>query len=961
MSVTILSAGVYDESTVQIDSVSQVQETCDLSNGSLTVHVSGSTIGLEYSIDGGATWQPSNFFPGLPDDDYLVLVRDIFSCSDVFTAQISDALDPEVELEVNCVPGRNLSNIVPVVLNGTPQYQFTWEGNGLSSTDEVFADVPPGFYSVTVTDRLGCTISDTITVQACCELNVQCGIPLIEIDCPGDLPAIDSTLLLPETQEQELVSGLEEIGVVLRPDFCQVLKVSVQEERNSPTSCTDGALIINRTYAISDDFFSYDCMQEIRVLRPIAPTISNEAQDLTADCGGDLDTQFQDWLDGNASLVLEGCSEPYTFSTDPEIPFPPASCNEPVDITFIVKDDCDNEFRSMATFIMEDNGAPEITCPDPLSIDPINDQVDDKISDWLDTATATDDCASTSPSHDFFPGTLSADCEQSQEIEVTFDAIDACDNVSTCIATISVQGLPAPVLNCGPDLILSCSDDREQAFEDWVAVFNAVDGNGLEIDVTNDLDPLVLADLDCNEDLGVLFSIIDDCDRPLDCLRILSIVDEEDPELTCPAALEVMSSDADAQDMISVWVESYTALDNCDPALDVEHDFSPVADLCAVTEDIEVIYTVEDACGNSATCTSSLSVASSSATISCPASLTFECGEGTEQDVIEWMDQVEVLESDGSSITPINDFTGIDDFIGCSEPLEITFSASSVCGGDVQCIGIIEIVDTTPPSINCPGQLAIDLIVTSNVDQRIEDWVAGATASDCNVVELSSSDLTLDSESLSCGGEQTVVFTAVDACGLTSTCESNLVLTNEATLTIECPEPVVLFCSQPRLDLAIEEHLVQVIVAGDNDFEVITEMDAESLGQDCQNISNVEIEVFAIDICGQEVSCTTEIQLQPDPQIYIPNIISPDGDGVNDFFNVFGNTSIDYVSTMIIYNRWGDKVFQIEDIPVNDEQAGWDGRFNQAEQGSQVFTYYVEIIDTGGATITKAGSIQVLK
>ena len=213
LSVTILSAGVYDESTVQIDSVSQVQETCDLSNGSLTVHVSGSTIGLEYSIDGGATWQPSNFFPGLPDDDYLVLVRDIFSCSDVFTAQISDALDPEVELEVNCVPGRNLSNIVPVVLNGTPQYQFTWEGNGLSSTDEVFADVPPGFYSVTVTDRLGCTISDTITVQACCELNVQCGIPLIEIDCPGDLPAIDSTLLLPETQEQELVSGLEEIGV----------------------------------------------------------------------------------------------------------------------------------------------------------------------------------------------------------------------------------------------------------------------------------------------------------------------------------------------------------------------------------------------------------------------------------------------------------------------------------------------------------------------------------------------------------------------------------------------------------------------------------------------------------------------------------------------------------------------------------------------------------------------------
>ena len=771
------------------------------------------------------------------------------------------------------------------------------------------------------------------------------------------MPEIDSTLLLIDTQEEDLVTGLSGIGIELRPDFCQTLRVSVSENSNSPNSCADGPLEISRTYTVSDDFFSYDCIQEIRVLRPIAPTISNQAQNFTADCGIELDAQFQDWIANNANLMIEGCSEPYSFSTDPANPTPP-SCNEPIDITFIARDDCDNEFISTATFILEDNDAPLLACPDPLSVDPTDNQLEEKINQWLDSVVATDDCTTAAPTNDFNTDTLSPDCDVSQEIEVNFETVDGCGNTSSCVTTLSVQGLTAPALNCGPDLPLVCTDDRLARFDDWIEVFNAVDGNGQVLDITNNLDQVALADLECNEELSVLFSIVDDCGRPLDCLRFISVSDNVDPELSCPPALEVSSSDAEAIEKINTWIDSYSAQDDCDPDLSISNDYMPVSDLCAVTEDINVIYTAEDACSNSATCTTMLSVLSENAVINCPSRLTLECGESSEEEIIDWIALAEATGNQGNPI--INDFAGLDDFIGCSEPIEVTFSTSSECGGPADCVGIIEIVDTRPPVINCPGQLEIDLLVANDVSLRVETWLEQATASDCNSFELSH-DFTQDIEALSCGGAELVQFTAIDECGLTSSCESNLVLLHEATLTIECPEPLTLICTNPRLDLEIANHLNNVTVQADIDYELSTDMDTEAINNDCLEITQVEVDVIAIDACGNEASCSITLEIQPDPQIYIPNVISPDGDGLNDYFNVFGNASIDIVKTMIIYNRWGDKVFYSENIAVNDDQAGWDGRFNQTDEASQVFTYYVEVKTMDGNTITKAGSIQVLR
>ena len=69
----------------------------------------------------------------------------------------------------------------------------------------------------------------------------------------------------------------------------------------------------------------------------------------------------------------------------------------------------------------------------------------------------------------------------------------------------------------------------------------------------------------------------------------------------------------------------------------------------------------------------------------------------------------------------------------------------------------------------------------------------------------------------------------------------------------------------------------------------------------------------------------------------IPNAFSPNEDGANDVFRAiaYGGTIVEF--NMIIYNRWGTKVFKSSDI-----QQGWDGVFKGDVQPLDVYVYAVE-------------------
>jgi len=86
----------------------------------------------------------------------------------------------------------------------------------------------------------------------------------------------------------------------------------------------------------------------------------------------------------------------------------------------------------------------------------------------------------------------------------------------------------------------------------------------------------------------------------------------------------------------------------------------------------------------------------------------------------------------------------------------------------------------------------------------------------------------------------------------------------------------------------------------------------------------------------------------------IPELITPNGDDVNDVFRVyFGGQITDY--NMAVYNRWGQQVFSSSDV---DE--AWDGTKNGTPQNSDLYLY-VTRFRINGVEVTREGQFNLVR
>jgi gliding motility-associated-like protein len=138
-----------------------------LSDGSIDLTITGGNPDYTYSWNNGGTTEDIS---GIPAGDYDVTVTDINGC--VITSTISlDEPDPLQEQLVafEYVGGWNVScngasdgsiNLTPS--GGSPGYTFEWS---TGATTEDITDLTAGDYEVTITDLNGCQITGTITLN----------------------------------------------------------------------------------------------------------------------------------------------------------------------------------------------------------------------------------------------------------------------------------------------------------------------------------------------------------------------------------------------------------------------------------------------------------------------------------------------------------------------------------------------------------------------------------------------------------------------------------------------------------------------------------------------------------------------------------------------------------------------------------------------------------------------------
>ncbi len=105
---------------------------------------------------------------------------------------------------------------------------------------------------------------------------------------------------------------------------------------------------------------------------------------------------------------------------------------------------------------------------------------------------------------------------------------------------------------------------------------------------------------------------------------------------------------------------------------------------------------------------------------------------------------------------------------------------------------------------------------------------------------------------------------------------------------------------------------------------------------------------------GVSLAASNPVTVIKDPNLFYPTGFTPNGDNLNDTFNVFGQ----YVTAfqMSIFNRWGQLLYTTRDL-----DQGWDGTFNGQTMPEGTYTFVAEITDFAGRTFRKSGSFFLLE
>ncbi|MBP7184645.1 MAG: gliding motility-associated C-terminal domain-containing protein, partial [Saprospiraceae bacterium] len=114
--------------------------------------------------------------------------------------------------------------------------------------------------------------------------------------------------------------------------------------------------------------------------------------------------------------------------------------------------------------------------------------------------------------------------------------------------------------------------------------------------------------------------------------------------------------------------------------------------------------------------------------------------------------------------------------------------------------------------------------------------------------------------------------------------------------------------------------------------------------RDVTPLYDTKYDVQLIDTNGCKANDEIIVRVNKNKNIFIPNAFSPDGDGNNDIFAVFGDNSVVKITNFQIFNRWGEMIYATQSLQPNDTSLGWNGRnANGDPLPAAVYVYRIEV------------------
>jgi gliding motility-associated-like protein len=120
--------------------------------------------------------------------------------------------------------------------------------------------------------------------------------------------------------------------------------------------------------------------------------------------------------------------------------------------------------------------------------------------------------------------------------------------------------------------------------------------------------------------------------------------------------------------------------------------------------------------------------------------------------------------------------------------------------------------------------------------------------------------------------------------------------------------------------------------------------------------------VTMVDSFGCSLKREIVVHVDKNRKIFAPTAFSPNNDGANDNFHIYGGSGTRRILTFKIFNRWGTMMYQRTNMPPLDAlNNGWDGQFQGREASNDTYIWFAEIEFEDGETEVFKGDVALLR
>ena len=509
---------------------------------------------------------------------------------------------------------------------------------------------------------------------------------------------------------------------------------------------------------------------------------------------------------------------------------------------------------TITTTVVPDVTAPTINCPADAAVNTDSGVCEALIS--IDAPTSSDNCSVASVINDYNGTSDASDTYPLGTTTVTWTVTDGSGNTANCSMDVTVTDTETPSIACSADVAVNSDPGVCEAMTTIAAPTTS--DNCSVVSVINDYNGT--SDASDTYPLGtttVTWTVTDGSGNTANCSMDVTVTDTEDPSIACSADVAVNSDPGICEAQVTITAPS--SGDNCSVA-SVVNDYNGTSDASDVYPlgTTSVIWTVTDGSGNTSSCSMDVTVTDAEApSIACSADVDVNNDPG----ICEAQVTITAPSSgDNCSVASVvNDYNGTSDAsdvypLGATT---VTWTVTDGSGNTSSCSMSVTVSDNEAPSINCPGNVAVN--TDSGVCAASISIDSPTTSDNCSVASvINDYNGTSDASDTYPLGTTTITWTVTDGSGNTSSCSMDVTVTDVEIPTINCPANVSV-----NTDAGVCEAMTSIAapVSSDNCSvaSVINDYNGTSDASDIYPLGTTTVSWTVTDGSGNTASCTMNV------------------------------------------------------------------------------------------------------